>query len=61
MRLISDHLRFMEIYSCWDIRKRQFQFLVTFLVVFFLSVNCTNQVGILSHILNMRNILFEGF
>ena len=26
----------LEIFSCWDIKKGQFQFLVTFLVVFFL-------------------------
>ena len=51
----------MEIFSCWDIKKIQFQFLITFLVVFFWSVNCTNQVCISSHILNMGNILFEGF
>ena len=36
----------LEIFSCWDIKKGQFQFLVTFLVVFFWSVNCTNQVCI---------------
>ena len=51
----------LEIFSCWDIKKGQFQFLVTFLAVFFWSVNCTNQVCISSHILNMGNILFEGF
>ena len=26
----------LEIFSCWDIKKGQFQFLVTFLVIFFL-------------------------
>ena len=39
MPLISDHLRFiagliLEIFSSWDIKKGQFQFLVTFLAVF---------------------------
>ena len=42
-----------KIFSCWDIKKGQFQFLFTFLVVFSWSVNCTNQVCISSHILNM--------
>ena len=51
----------LEVFSCWDIKKGQFQFLVTFLVVFFWSVNCANQVSIASHILNMGNILFKGF
>ena len=32
----------LEIFSGWDIKKGQFQFLVTFLAVFFWSVNCTN-------------------
>ena len=32
----------LEIFSCWDIKKGQFQFLVTFLAVFFWSVNCTS-------------------
>ena len=54
-------LLILEIFSCWDIKDGQFQFLVTFLVVFPWSVNCTNQVCISSHILNMGNILFEGF
>ena len=31
----------LEIFSSWDIKKGQFQFLVTFLAVFFWSVNCT--------------------
>ena len=51
----------LEIFSCWDIKKGQFQFLVSFLVVFFWSVNCTKQVCISSYILNMGNSLFEGF
>ena len=51
----------LESFSSWDIKKGQFQFLVTFLAVFFWSVNCTNQVCISSHILNMGNVLFEGF
>ena len=51
----------LEIFSCWDIKKGQFEFLFPFLVVFFWSVNCANQVCISSHILNMGNILFEGF
>ena len=50
-----------EIFSCCDIKKGQFQLLVTVLVIFFWSVNCINQVCISSHILNMGNILFEGF
>ena len=33
----------LEIFICWDIKKGQFQFLVTFLAVFFWSVNCTNH------------------
>ena len=66
MLLVPDLVRFMASvdigdFSCWDIKKGQFQFLVTFLAVFFWSVNCTNQVCISSHILNMGNILFEGF
>ena len=51
----------LGIFSCWDIKKCQFQFLVTFLIAFLWSVNCANQVCISSHILNMGNILFEGF
>ena len=51
----------LEILSCGDIKKDQFQFLATVLVVFFWSLNCTNQVSISSHILNMGNILFESF
>ena len=47
--------------SCWDSKKGQFQFLVTFLVVLFWSVNCANQFYISSLILNMGNILLEGF
>ena len=34
----------LKIFSCWDIKKGQFQFLVTFLAVFFWSVNCTTLV-----------------
>ena len=51
----------LEIFSCSDIKKGQFQFLVSFLVVFFWSVNCTKQVCISSYVLNMGNSLFEGF
>ena len=60
---ISDLLPMLilEVFSSWDIKKRQFQFLVTFLAVFFWSVNCANQVCISSHILNIDNILIEGF
>ena len=66
MSLISDHLRFMSSvdigdFSCWDIKNGQSQFLVTFSVVFFWSVNCANQACISSHILNLENISFEGF
>ena len=32
----------VEIFSGWDIKKGQFQFIVTFLVVIFWSVNCTS-------------------
>ena len=39
----------LEIFSGWDIKKGQFQFLVTFLAVFFWSVNCTNLVCISSY------------
>ena len=39
----------LEIFSGWDIKKGQFQFLVTFLAVFFWSVNCTNLVYISSY------------
>ena len=42
------------------IKKCQFQFLVTFLLFFFWSVNCKNLVCISSLILNMGNVLFEG-
>ena len=31
----------LEIFSFWDIKKSQFQFLVTLLAVFFWSINCT--------------------
>ena len=41
------------------IKKCQFQFLVTFLLFFFWSVNCKNLVCISSLILNMGNVLFE--
>ena len=51
----------LEIFSSCDIQKDQFPFLVTFSAVFFWSVNCTNQVCISSHILNMGSVLFEGF
>ena len=66
MSLISDHLRFMSSvdigdFSCWDIKNGQSQFLVTFSVVFFWSVNCANQVCISPHISKTGNILFEGF
>ena len=66
MPLISDHLGFMTsvdigFFSCWDIKKGRLQFLVTFLAVFFWSVNCANQVYVLLHILNMENVLFEFF
>ena len=36
----------LETFSCCDIKKGQFQFLDYFLVVFFWSVNCSNQVSI---------------
>ena len=39
----------LEIFSVWDIKKGQFQFFVTFLAVFFWSVNCTNLVCISSN------------
>ena len=45
-------LLILEIFSSWDFKEGHFQFLVTFLTVFLWSVNCTNQVCILSHILN---------
>ena len=48
-------------FSCWYIKKSQFQFLVTFLAVFLWSVNCTNQVYISLHILIIDNALFEGY
>ena len=51
----------LEMFSCWDIKRGPFQFLVSFLVVFFWSVNCTKQVCISSYVLNMGNSLFEGF
>ena len=66
MPLISDHLRFiagliLEIFSSWDIKKGQFQFLVTFLAVFLRSISSTNQICISSDILDMDNVLFEAF
>ena len=66
MPLFSDHLKFMPvlklgIFNDWDIKKGQFQFLVTLLAVFFCSANCTNLVCISSHSLIMCNVLFEGF
>ena len=48
----------LEIFGSWDIKKGQFQFLITFLAVFFWSVNCTNQVCMSSHILDMGKVLF---
>ena len=51
----------LQVFSSWDIKKGKFQFLATFLADCFWSVNCTNQVCISSYILNMGNILFEGF
>ena len=39
----------LEIFSGWGIKKGQFQFLVTFVAVFFWSVNCTNLVCISSY------------
>ena len=36
----------LEISSGWDIKKGQFQFLVTFLAGFFWSVNCANLICI---------------
>ena len=47
----------LEVFSSWDIKEGQFQFLVTFLAVFFWSVDCTNQFYISSHILKMA--MFE--
>ena len=66
MSLISDHLRFMTSvdigdFSFWDIKKSQFQFLVTFLAVFLWSVNCTNHFYISLRILTIGNALFEGY
>ena len=59
-QIISDlwSVLILDIFSCWDIKKGQFQFLVTFLAVFFWSVNCTNQVCMSSHIFDMDNVLF---
>ena len=51
----------LEIYSGWVIRTVHFQFLVTFLAVFFWSLNCTNLICISSHISNMGNVSFEDF
>ena len=50
----------LEIFSCWDIKKCQFQFLVTFLVVCSWSVNCTSQVCISSHILRVFSFFVFG-
>ena len=66
MPLISDHLRFMASadiggFYYWDITKGHFQFLNTFLAVFFCFVNCKNTVGISEHILDMGNVLLEAF
>ena len=62
-QIISDlwPVLILEIFSSWDIKKGQFQFSVTFLVVLFWSVNWTNDVCMSSHILDMDNVLFEGF
>ena len=54
-------LLILEIFSYWDIKNCQFQFLVTFSVVFFWCVNCRNQVCISPHTSNIGNIFFEGF
>ena len=51
----------LEIFSCWDIKKGQFQFLVTFLAVFFQSVNSTILVCklylLFQTILNLWSVL----
>ena len=39
----------LEIFSSWDIKKGQFQFLVTLLAVFFWSVNCTSGLYIITY------------
>ena len=51
----------LEIFSSWDIKKGQFQFLVTFAAVFFWSVNCTNLICVSSHILNMIRFFLRFF
>ena len=55
----------LEIFSSLDIKRGQFQFLVTFLAVFFLVcklyIRSVNQFCISSYILNMGGILCEGF
>ena len=50
-QIISDlwSVLISEIFSSWDIKKCQFQFLVTFLPVFFWSANSASQVCMSSH------------
>ena len=50
----------LEISSGWDIKKGQFQFLVTFLAAFFWSAKCTDLACISAHILNMGSCFIWG-
>ena len=50
----------LEIFSVWVIKNGQFQFLVTFLAVFFWYVNCTNLVCISSYF-EHRQCFIWGF
>ena len=51
----------LEIFSGWDIKKGQFQFLVTFLAVFFWSVNCTKLICIFSYTESISILVFSVF
>ena len=51
----------LEIFSGWDIKKGQFQFLVTFLAVFFWSVNCAKLVCIFSYTESISMLVFSVF
>ena len=70
MPLISDHLKFMASVDIGDFQQLGYQegsvsilsyFFSCFFLVCKLYIRSVNQACISSHILNMGNVLFEGF
>ena len=49
-----------ETFSSWNIKKGQFQFLVTFLAIFFWSVNCTSALHIITYFAHEKYFIW-GF